>query len=141
MRPQGARKVVIVAIALAVAAAHLYTGPGYRGPLRWFVTGYAIDVLLPFSSYFLLVLAGLPKWPLRVAAVFLTMAGAEFAQAKGAALFGRTYDPWDFVAYLTGALLAAAADKFLFPRLFGFWNPPTAATGSQRRSAALSGPH
>jgi hypothetical protein len=104
----------------------MFTGPGYRGPLRWFVTGYAIDILLPFSSYFLLVAAAetfamLRPWFVRTLIVFAVMSCAEVAQFLGRPVFGRTYDPWDFLAYACGALLAAVADRVLLPRVLRFW--------------------
>jgi hypothetical protein len=117
---------VIIAIALAVAAAHLFTGPSYRGPFRPFVTGYLIDLLLPFSSYFLLVAATdsfrfLSPWHRKVAIVVAIMSCAEAAQYFGKPIFGSTYDPLDLIAYAVGAMLAAAADRLLLPRLFPFW--------------------
>lgn len=104
----------------------MFTGPQYRGPLRWFVTGYVIDILLPFSSYFLLVAAeedcaALRRWWVKVLVVCAVMSTAEIAQYAGRPIFGRTYDPWDFAAYAGGALLAAWADRVLLPRVFGFW--------------------
>jgi pimeloyl-ACP methyl ester carboxylesterase len=48
------RKPVAVAICLAVGALHLFAGPHYRGPLRAFVAGYLIDLVLPFSLVLLL---------------------------------------------------------------------------------------
>ena len=48
------RKPVVVAICIAVAALHLVTGPHYAGPFRAFVTGYLIDLVLPFSLVLLL---------------------------------------------------------------------------------------
>ena len=121
-----ARKVVVVLIALAVGGAHMFTGPGYRGPFRWFVTGYAIDILLPISSYFLLVaaaedLAWLRPWFVRVLVVVAVMSCAEVSQYLGKPIFGRTYDPWDFVAYAGGALLAAVMDQIVLSRVFEFW--------------------
>jgi hypothetical protein len=53
------RKVVVVLIALAVGLLHFLTGPGYRGPLPWFVNGYLIDILLPFAMFLVL---GVAAW-------------------------------------------------------------------------------
>jgi len=133
-----ARKIFIVLVALVVAGAQFFTGPGYRGPFRWFVTGYAMDLLLPFSSYFLLVaaaenLATLRRWFVKVLVVFAVMSGAEVAQYFGQPIFGRTYDPWDFVCYLAGALIAAGLDRTVLPRLFAFWSDAEAASAVQGR--------
>jgi hypothetical protein len=121
------RKVgVIVSINLVVAALHFVTGPDYRGPWRHFVTGYLIAITLPFAAYFLLAVNDetmrfLRPWFIKVGVVFAVISSAEVAQYLGKPIFGRTYDPWDFVAYAAGALLAAAADRLLFPRIFHFW--------------------
>ena len=45
------RKALVVGIAIGVGILHFFTGPEYRGPLRTFVTGYLIDILLPFAMY------------------------------------------------------------------------------------------
>ncbi len=125
-----ARKIVVVLVALFVAGAHLLTGPNYRGPFRWFITGYAMDVLLPFSSYFLLVAAAetfarLRHWWIKVSVVFPIMSCAEVAQYLGVPIFGQTFDPWDLVSYIGGALMAAAVDEALLPYIFDFWRHDT----------------
>ncbi|HNY40807.1 MAG TPA: hypothetical protein PKJ41_10445, partial [Bryobacteraceae bacterium] len=97
-----------------------------HGLFRPFVTGYAIDILLPFSAYFLLSLSddivpALRSWALRAAIVFVVISSAEVAQYFGRPIFGRTYDPLDFAAYAGGTALAVLADRLLFPRLFKLW--------------------
>jgi hypothetical protein len=114
------RKPVVVAICLAVAALHLFTGPQYHGPLRAFVTGYLIDLVLPFSLVLLLGvgLEGSPTLRLpavRATAVFLLGATIEFLQYLGVPLFGRTFDPLDLLMYATGAIAALAFERLAFP--------------------------
>jgi len=114
------RKPVVVAICLAVGALHLFTGPHYRGPLRAFVTGYLIDLVLPFSLVLLLGV-GLDRSPslrlpaVRATAVFLFGAAVEFLQYLGVPLFGRTFDPLDLLMYATGAVAALAFERLAFP--------------------------
>ena len=114
------RKPVVVAICLAVGALHLVTGPGYHGPLRPFVTGYLIDLVLPFSLVLLLGV-GLEHSPalrhpmVRATAVFLLGAAVEFLQYLGVPLFGRTFDPVDLIMYAAGAIAALAFEHQLFP--------------------------
>ncbi len=120
------RRIVAVSICLFVAVIQLFTGPRYRGPFRPFVMGYAIDILLPFSSYFLLTLCdeivpALRCRPLRSVIVFAVMASAEVAQYFGRPIFGKTYDPWDLAAYAAGTLLAVAADAYIPPRVSVSW--------------------
>lgn len=113
------RKPVVVAICLAVGALHLFTGPHYRGPLRPFVTGYLIDLVLPFSLVLLLGV-GLEASPalrrpaLRATAVFLFGAAVEFLQYLGVHLFGRTFDILDLLMYAAGALAALAFERVTF---------------------------
>jgi len=114
------RKLVVVGICLAVAALHLLTGPSYDGPLRAFVTGYLIDLALPFSLVLLLGIGldGLPtlrRPAVRASAVFLLGAGVEVLQYFGVPLFGRTFDPVDFVMYATGAIAALLFERLAFP--------------------------
>ena len=114
------RKPVVVAICLAVGALHLFTGPHYRGPLRAFVTGYLIDLALPFSLVLLLGV-GLDRAPnlrlpaVRAIAVVLLGATVEFLQYLGLPLFGRTFDPLDLLMYATGAIAALAFERLAFP--------------------------
>jgi len=120
------RRAVAVTVNVAVALVQLFTGPRYRGPFRPFVTGYAIDILLPFAAYFLLIVSedtipALRTWYVRAAVVVAVMSSAEVAQYFGHPIFGRTFDPLDFAAYSAGALLAAGADQFLLPRLVPAW--------------------
>lgn len=113
------RKPVVVAVCLAVAGVHLFTGPHYRGPLRAFVTGYLIDLALPFSLVLLLGV-GLDRSPalrrpaVRAAAVFSVGATVELLQYFGVPLFGRTFDPLDFFVYAAGALAALAFERLAF---------------------------
>jgi hypothetical protein len=96
---------IVVAICLVVAGLHFVTGPGYSGPFPVFVNGYMIDILLPFAMFLLLGIAGidfLSAKLLRSAAVFGVGAIAETLQYFGIGIFGRTFDPWDYVMFLAG---------------------------------------
>lgn len=120
------KKVVIVCINISVALAHFPTGPNYTGPFPAFVNGFLLDILIPFAWYFLLVLAEhnikpLQPWYVKSALVFAAASGVEIAQFFGVPLFGRTFDPLDFVMYASGGILAAIFDRILFPKVFKFW--------------------
>lgn len=114
------RKPVVVAICLTVAALHLVTGPEYAGPFRPFVTGYLMDLALPFAMVLLLGV-GLEASPaLRRPAVRATMmllfgAGVELLQHFGVPLFGRTGDPLDVAMYAIGAFAAIGFERLAFP--------------------------
>ena len=118
-------KIVIICINISVALLHFLTGPGYAGPFRAFVNGYLLDLLIPFAWYFLLILPEqkvklLNPWYIKSALVFAVGAGVEIAQFFGVPLFGRTFDPLDFVMYGVGGILAAICDRLLFPKIFNF---------------------
>lgn len=113
------RRPVVVAICLLVAALHLVTGPQYRGPFRPFVTGYLIDLALPFAMVLLLGVGSATVRVLRPAFVragLVVLVGVvvEGAQYLGVPLFGRTFDPLDVLAYATGALAAVGFERLMF---------------------------
>jgi hypothetical protein len=113
------RKPVVVAICVAVAALHLATGPRYSGPFRAFVTGYLIDLVLPFSLVLLLGvgLASVPvlRDPLTRAGIVVCIgAVVEGSQYLGIPLFGRTFDPVDLFMYAAGATAALGFERLAF---------------------------
>lgn len=109
-------KPVAVAVCLLVAALHLVSGPGYRGPFPDFVTGYLIDLALPFALV-LLFGVGAARIPalaspwIRALAVFLLGSAIETLQSFGVPLFGRTFDPVDLLMYALGASAAALFER------------------------------
>lgn len=115
------RKPTVVTICLVVAALHLVTGPDYRGPWRPFVTGYLIDLALPFSLVLLLGV-GLEHTPIfrrpvwRAMAVASLGAAVELLQYLGIPLFGRTFDPLDLLMYTMGAMSAVGFEHLAFAR-------------------------
>lgn len=88
---------------------------------------YFADVLIPFSFYFLLILASenhsqLKKWWIKALLVFGLCALSETLQYLGIYALARVFDPVDYVMYGLGVLLAAFVDRQVFSRLFKFWN-------------------
>jgi hypothetical protein len=118
------KMITIVIINLIVGGLHFLTGEKYSGPLPLFVNGYLIDILLPFSLYFLASLVDMKilcAWWARALVPFGIGLVVETAQFFGIPLFGRTFDPLDLLAYAVGALLAVLCDQVLFPSLLPFW--------------------
>lgn len=114
------RKLVIVAIALGVASLHFVAGARYRGPARWFVTGYLLDLLIPFCFYLLLNVKPAPNGLARWSKAFVVLAGCamvEFLQFYGYPVFGRTFDPLDFLVYATGVAGGLVFDVKVLSRL------------------------
>jgi hypothetical protein len=101
--------------------------PTYRELSRMsFVNGYLLDILLPFAFYFLLCLnefSLLRSWIVKSTLVFGVGSAVEIAQFFGVPIFGRTFDPLDFVMYGIGVISAAILDTTVFPRIFEFWTP------------------
>ena len=114
------RKPVVVLICLAVAALHLVTGADYAGPFRAFVTGYLIDLVLPFSLVLLLGV-GLVSVPVlcqplaRAGIVIVIGTIVEGSQYLHIPLFGRTFDPLDLLMYAVGAAAAVGFERLAFP--------------------------
>ena len=113
------KKVIVAAICIAVGALHFLIGPKYNGPFPVIISGYAIDVLLPFS---LVLLSGLPKSRYltgivaRATTIFVVAASSEMLQYFGVPVFGSTFDPFDFVAFAIGILFACAFEKLFLQK-------------------------
>ncbi len=113
------RKPIVVAIALVVGGLHFVTGPGYRGPWPVFVNGYLIDVLLPFAMVLVLGVADHPvsrSIIVRGVAVFGVGAVTETLQYFGVPIFGRTFDPLDYLMFVAGIALAALFEHLILSK-------------------------
>ncbi len=114
------RKGLVVGIALGVGALHFVTGPGYRGPCPAFVNGYMIDILLPFAMVLVLGVADQPILRSRVvrsALVFGVGAVTETLQYFGVPIFGRTFDPLDYLMFGLGIGLAVVFERFVLSKI------------------------
>jgi hypothetical protein len=137
--PMGAvsvrRKLIVVGIALAVGGLHFITGPGYRGPMPEFVNGYLIDILLPFAMFLVLGVTDLKviqSQGTRSALVFGVGAITESLQFLGVPIFGRTFDPLDYLMFATGIAGAALFERAAFSRLPGEVRPGGNGSGEPR---------
>ena len=113
-------KILVIGIALGVGMLHFLTGPEYRGPLRTFVTGYLINILLPFTMYLVLGItrhAALRSRIVRCALVFGIGALTETLQYFGVPMFGRTFDPLDYLMFGIGIISAAVFEWAVLARL------------------------
>lgn len=112
------RKTFVVVICLSIGALHFIIGPNYSGPFQWFISGYLIDILLPFCVYFLIALPRIIPKPWMIAAiVFMIGFTVETLQYFGIYVFGSTFDIYDYLMYAIGALLAMFTDIFYFSKL------------------------
>lgn len=87
---------------------------------------YFADIAIPFGFYLLLVLVEdeykpIRNWYFKAAAIFLLCSLSETLQYFGIYALASVFDPFDYVMYASGVLLAAFTDRIIFKRLFGFW--------------------
>lgn len=112
------RKAFVITLAIFVALLHFVIGPNYGGPFKGFLKGYLLDILIPFAFYFLFTLkATQTKQKIAVGAGIVAFAAVvEYLQYRGMGIFGSTFDPYDFLAYLTGAVSAIVLDLTVFDK-------------------------
>jgi hypothetical protein len=116
------KKLLVVGIAVGVGMLHFLTGPRYRGPLPVFVNGYLIDILLPFAMYLVLGVANqsvLRSGIARGVLVFGIGVVTETLQYFGVPIFGRTFDPLDYLMFGVGIGLAAVFEWAVLSRIPG----------------------
>jgi hypothetical protein len=113
------KKAFVIIVALLVAALHFIIGPNYRGPYKSFLIGYLIDILLPFALYFLFTLKlNQIKQKILVCIGIIAFASViEYSQYQGIGIFGSVFDPYDFLAYLTGAISAMVLDLAVLDKI------------------------
>jgi hypothetical protein len=90
---------------------------------------YFNDLVQPFGLYFVLCLferksIWVRTWWIKALIVFLVPSAMELLQGLGLNVLGRGFDPFDFLAYAAGGLLAALVEQLALAR-FGFWSPQT----------------
>ena len=115
------KKAFVIILAILVALLHFVIGPNYSGPFNGFLTGYLLNILIPFWLYFLLTLNlhQMKQKILVCAGVFALAAVIEYSQYRGTALLGTTYDPYDFLAYFSGVISAVLLDLTVLDKILG----------------------
>lgn len=120
---KGRKKAVAIGILVVVALIHIFR-LGSHLPHAWqeYYYGYFSDMAIPFAVYFLLCLSDdqiplIGSWRAKAGIVFGVACLVEILQGLGVPLFGRTFDPLDFLMFAVGVLLAALLDRALFGRL------------------------
>lgn len=113
---------IIVAISFIVGILHFIIGPEYEGPYKLFVTGYLMDILLPFNLYLLLQVSFRKKTTVLMSRIFgatftiLFAVWVEFLQFKGYSILGNTYDSLDILMYIIGAIFGFIFDILVLNR-------------------------
>lgn len=113
------KKAFVVILAISVAILHFIIGPNYRGPFKIFLSGYLIDILLPFTLYFLFTLnLNQTKQKILVCiSIFAFATVIEYLQYRGIGIFGSIFDPYDFLAYLIGVISAILFDLTVLDKI------------------------
>jgi hypothetical protein len=113
------KRAFVITLAIIVALLHFVIGPEYKGPFKNFLTGYLIDILLPFFLYFLFTL-NINQRTLKIAVgagIFVFGTVIEYLQYRGLGVFGSTFDPYDFFAYFIGVGSAIVFDLIIWNKI------------------------
>lgn len=94
--------------------------------IRRLFHSYFADIAIPFGFYLLLILLEdkykpFRNWYVRAAVIFVLCSLSETLQYFGIYALATVFDPFDYVMYASGVLLAAFTDRIIFRRLFYFW--------------------
>lgn len=120
------KKFVIVSTLLTIAIIFVIGADWASETVRVLFHSYFADITIPFGYTLLLILVEekykrLQKWYARAGSVFLLCALSETLQYFGVYALASVFDPWDYVMYATGVLLAAFMDRIVFKGMFHFW--------------------
>ena len=118
----------MISIMLVIALIHVFRIGSYLdGVLFILYYSFFSDIIIPFGMYFLICLnegrsRWLKDWRVKSLLVFAVTSLTEVMQAFGLPILGGTFDPFDFLMFGTGALLAAFVDRVVLNRMFHFWS-------------------
>lgn len=118
-RMKNYKRAFVIILAAIVAILHFVIGPNYAGPMKDFLRGYLIDILLPFFLYFLFTL-NIDKTALKIVVgtgIFVFGGVIEYMQYRGLGVFGSTFDPYDFAAYFVGVGSAMVFDLVFWDKI------------------------
>ena len=114
------QKQIVTGICIVVGGLHFVTGSNYNGPLTTFVNGYLIDILLPFAMYLLLGVQNVRQFHGKMMRFFLVFgvgAVSETLQYFGVEIFGRTFDPLDYLMFVVGIIGAGLFERAVLSQL------------------------
>ena len=122
MTSRSTRVRVVVAIQLVIAVT-MFSGADWAPEnARRIFHSYFADLALPFGYYFLLTLVEdklrfMQPWHRKALTVFSLVSASEVLQYFGIYALATVFDPFDFVAYMSGVLLAVVLDVGVIARL------------------------
>ncbi len=117
------KKIIVIGIELFIALIFFIGADWASEDFHRFFHSYYADIALPFGFYFLLILlegkyAFFHPWHNKALAVFLLVSTSEILQFFGIYALARVFDPFDFVAYVSGVLLAALVDTQIVSKYY-----------------------
>ncbi len=120
------KRLVVVITLLIIASLFIIGSDWASDNIHRFFHNYFADIVIPFGYYLLLVLLEdkhklIRKWYIKAVAIFALCSLSETLQYFGFYALARVFDPFDYVMYALGVLLAAFTDRIIFKRLFSFW--------------------
>jgi hypothetical protein len=113
------KRAFVLILAILVAILHFAIGPNYRGPFKDLLSGYLIDIILPFFLYFLFTihLTQVKKKILVCLGILAFAAVIEYLQYRGTPIFGSIYDSYDLLAYFVGIISAILFDLTVLDKI------------------------
>jgi hypothetical protein len=122
MTNRSTRVGVVVAIQLVIAVAMVIGADWAPENARRIFHSYFADLALPFGYYFLLTLVEdkvrfMRLWYGRALTVLSLVSASEVLQYFGIYALATVFDPFDFVAYVSGLLLAVVFDVGVIAKL------------------------
>ena len=126
MKNRKKRVILVVSLELIIASAFI-VGADWTSPsIHILFHSYFADIFLPFGFYFLLTINSdnkyLDKWWKRSVAIIILCVTSETLQYFGIYALAKVFDPFDYLMYASGALVAAFVDRRIFTKMFPFWN-------------------
>jgi hypothetical protein len=115
MKNEEKKKIIVIGIELFIALIFVVGADWASENVHRFFHSYFADIALPFGFYFLLTLIEdkyffLRSWYGKALAVFLLASTSEILQFFGIYGLANVFDPFDFVAYASGAIFAVFVD-------------------------------
>ena len=120
------KKTVVVITLLIIAGLFIIGADWASENIHRLFHNYFADIAIPFGYYLLLVLIEdknklLQKWHIKALAIFTLCSISETLQYFGIYALASVFDPFDYLMYATGVLLAAFTDRIIFKLVFSFW--------------------
>jgi len=121
------KTILVVVIEITIASIFVLGADWANRSIHVLFHSYFADIVIPFGFYLLLCLSAdrqgwLVQWWQRSLAVFILCTTSEILQYFGIFALAHVFDPIDIIMYGIGTLAAMFLDRYLFAKIFNFWN-------------------